>query len=104
MLRHATTRRLRPFAILRAAIFLGVVLFLGTSLARSAHEAYTLDRAVREAERTRTALHKQNEELREEIRRLHDLSYVERLAREELGLVGPQEISVVLVPEPKRPR
>jgi len=104
VVRRTITRRLRPVAILRAAIFLGVVLFLGTSLARSAHEAYTLDRAVRETERTRTALREENQKLREEIRRLHDLSYVEHLAREELGLVGPQEILVVLVPEPKRPR
>lgn len=97
-------RRLRPLAILRAVLFLGVAVFLGTSLARSAREAYTLDRAVREMERTRTALRRENQALREEIRRLHDLSYVERLAREELGLVQPDEITVVLVPEPRRPR
>ncbi len=104
MLRRATARRLRPAAALRAVVLLWLLALLGTSFVRSAREAYTLDRAVRETERIRMVLQEQNAKLREEIRRLHDLSYVERLAREELGLVRPDEIIVLLLPEPKRPR
>jgi cell division protein FtsB len=38
--------------------------------------------------------------LREQIRLLQQPSYIERVAREQLGLVRPGEIAIVLVPKP----
>jgi cell division protein FtsB len=51
------------------------------------------DRLARELEQLR----QQNVQLREEIRLLNTPEYVERLAREQLGLVKPGEIAVILV-------
>src|SRR3990172_4383359 len=43
-------------------------------------------------------------EVREEIRRLHTPEYIERLAREQLGLVKPGEIPVILIRPTPTPR
>lgn len=93
--------RRNPARFLRTVALLAVFAFLSSSVVRAARQAYTLDRAVRELEQTRTNLLDQNRRLREEIRRLHDLSYIERRAREELGLVRPDEITVVVIPTRK---
>ncbi len=77
------------------------------SSAQAALRLYHLTRQVAELEHHRSRLLAENRSLREEIRRLQDPAYVERLAREELGLVRPGEIAVVLVPQPTptpRPR
>jgi cell division protein FtsB len=42
------------------------------------------------------------EELREEVARLGDPSYLEYLAREQLGLMRPNEIFILLEDAPKR--
>jgi cell division protein FtsL len=70
------------------------------SSGQAALRLYHLGRQLAELEHQRDLLLAENRRLREEIRRLHDPAYVERLAREELGLVRPGEIAVVLVPEP----
>lgn len=70
------------------------------SSAQAALRLYHLVRQVGELEHQRRALLEENRRLREEIRRLYDPAYVERLAREQLGLVRPGEIAVVLVREP----
>ncbi len=86
----------------RVAWALGLVaagLFLVSS-AQAALRLYHLKRQVAELEHQRRALLEENRRLREEIRRLYEPAYVERLAREQLGLVRPGEIAVVLIPEP----
>ena len=86
----------------RAVWILGLLaagLFLVSS-AQAALRLYHLNHQVAELEHQRRVLLEENRRLREEIRRLHDPAYVERLAREQLGLVRPGEIAVVLVPEP----
>lgn len=69
------------------------------SSTQAALRLYHLTRQVAELEHHRNRLMAENRGLREEIRRLQDPAYVERLAREELGLVRPGEIAVVLVPQ-----
>lgn len=86
----------------RLAWVLGVATagLFALSSGQAALRLYHLSRQLAELEHQREALLAENRRLREEIRRLHDPAYVERLAREELGLVRPGEIAVVLVPEP----
>jgi cell division protein FtsL len=45
------------------------------------------------------ALERQNEALKLQVARLHDPAYLERIARECLGMVRPGEISFVVVPK-----
>ncbi|MDR5709403.1 MAG: septum formation initiator family protein [Armatimonadota bacterium] len=93
------SHRTSPLARLGKFVALLVLTaFLLGSLARSASRAYWLDREVRTLERVRTNLLAQNRRLREEIQRLQDPGVVERIAREELGFVRPEEIAVILLP------
>jgi len=58
------------------------------------------DRLGREVQ----VLRRENAQLREEIRRLHTPEYIERLAREQFGLVRPGEIPVLLIRPTPSPR
>lgn len=82
-----------------AAVILAVNAFAASylSLYRLQRESYRLEREVE-------TLRRANAQLREEIRRLHSPRYIERLAREELGLLRPGEISVILVRPTPAPR
>jgi cell division protein FtsL len=60
-------------------------------------DAYRLRREEAELTRQLEELHRQNTRLREEIRLLHTPEYIERLAREQLGLVKPGELAVIVV-------
>ena len=85
--------------ILITVSFLVLNAFGATYLAtyRLHREAARLDREVQRLQR-------ENAQLREEIRRLHTPQYIERLAREQLGLVKPGEIPIIVVrPTPVPP-
>lgn len=90
---------LRPRRWAWALVLLVGGLFAFSS-AQAAYRLYQLTRQVAELEHQRRVLLAENRRLREEVRRLYDPAYVERLAREQLGMVRPGEIAVVLVPEP----
>lgn len=60
-------------------------------------DGYQLRRDAVRLARERDELRTQNAQLREEIRLLNTPEYIERLAREQLGLVRPGEIAVILV-------
>jgi cell division protein FtsB len=86
-----------------------VLAALAVSFGGAYWDGYRLRREVSELMRERDALRRKNAELRERIRLLHTPEYVERLAREQLGLVKPDEIAVILVqptpaPSPSPPR
>lgn len=55
---------------------------------------------IRRQEEKLEALEKENARLEHRLERLKDPLYLERLAREELGLVRPGEVSYVVVPAP----
>lgn len=80
-----------------AIIVLSAVAFTSTFL-----ELYRLQRDADRLIRMRTALRQETAALREEIRALHTPEYIERIAREQLGLVKPGEI-VLLIVQPPRP-
>jgi len=64
---------------------------------------YTLAREAARLERHLQELRSENAALRVEIRRLQtDDRYIERLAREQLGMLRPGEIELVIVPSAAR--
>lgn len=77
--------------ILLLAIMLFFTIFGDKGLLR----AYRLRKELREIRKANVELERENERLKEEIKRLDDKSdrrYIEKLAREELGLVKKGEI------------
>jgi cell division protein FtsB len=66
-------------------------------------EAYQLKREEIRLIREQEQYDRQNNQLREEIRLLKTPEYIERLAREQLGLVKQDEIAVILVEPPPAP-
>ena len=76
-----------------------MVIALGAQYLR----AYTLAREAARLERHRQELRLENATLRAEITRLQtDDRYIERLAREQLGMLRPDEVELVLVPSAGR--
>lgn len=66
-------------------------------------EVYRLDREAARLEALKRDLQERNALLREEIKLLHTPQYIERLAREQLGLVKPGEVAILLVREKPNP-
>ncbi len=70
-------------------------------------QVYRLEREAARMEQLKHDLEEQNAQLREEIKLLHTPQYIEKLAREQLGLVKPGEIALLIVqtpPDPVPPR
>jgi len=89
----ATGRRLLT------AIAVGAAAAMMVALSTQYSRTYTLARQAARLEQHRWELLAQNELLREEIQRLQtDDRYVERIARQQLGLVRPGEIELLIVP------
>lgn len=91
-------RQLLKCAVACAA--LAMLVALSAQYART----YSLAREAARLEQHRRDLVNANALLREEIRRLEtDDRYIERLAREQLGLVRPGEIELLVVPQGSLP-
>ena len=97
--RHETVSRTRfrfsgraaLLAALIAAMLVAAAFPIRTYLAERAH--------IAELNRQAQVLEHDNKVLQERIARLHDPDYLERLARECLGMVKPGEVSFVIVPQ-----
>ncbi len=105
---HASNWTLRRFprpprAVLLMAGLVGVLVLAGT-FGTSALEVYRLEREAAELSRTKGQLQEQNALLHEEIRLLYTPAYIEKLAREQLGLIKSGEIAVFVVQSPAPPR
>lgn len=89
-------------AALRFRLRTGVVAVVLGALALASlapiRQAYTQNQRINSEEAKLQALEIENARLRERLERLNDPDYVEKLAREQLGLVKPGEISYVVVP------
>lgn len=86
--------------IVLGAVIVAAVLF---AFAHSTLAVYRVEREAAEYDARLTALRRRNAQLREEIRRLGVPATIERIAREELGLVRPGEIAILLIPEDPPP-
>lgn len=60
-------------------------------------DLYRVQREEAQLSREQDGLRRRNAILREEIRLLRTPAYIERLAREQLGMVRPGEIAIMLV-------
>jgi cell division protein FtsL len=90
----------RWLKVLVAAIVLAAVLVV---FAIRYLEVYRLDREAARLAELKRSLQEQNAVLREEMKLLHTPEYVEKVAREQLGLVRPGEIAVLIVRPPAPP-
>ncbi len=100
-------RRARPSPFRRVLTVIAVVAGAGMMVALSTAYArsYTLARQAAGVEQHRRELVAQNARLREEIERLQtDDRYIEQLARQQLGLVRPGEIELLIVPSGGAPQ
>lgn len=77
------------------AITLAAILLMSVP---SMRQLYAQRSRIDAAETRLQALRKENSLLSQRLERLKDPEYVEKLAREELGMVRPGEISYVVVP------
>ena len=97
----SSTRRIpRWVKILTAAIVLAAVLAL---FAVRYLDVYKLNREAARLAVLKRSLQQQNAILREEMKLLHTPKYVEKIAREQLGLVKPGEMAVLIVRPPAPP-
>ncbi|HUG74251.1 MAG TPA: septum formation initiator family protein [Acidimicrobiia bacterium] len=81
-----------------SALFLAVIVAMGLSGILPFRQIIASDRAVELSERKLEALVEENRRLEREVAALQSLEEVERLARENFGLVMPGEIGYVSVP------
>jgi cell division protein FtsB len=92
-------RRADPFDRLLVGIALCVMAAMMVALLTQYAHNYALARRAARLEQHRRELIAQNDMLRVEIQRLQtDDRYIERIGREQLGLVRPGEIELIIVP------
>jgi len=89
--RSRFTARGAILAIVVTTLLLYLIVPLRTYAAQRAHLA--------QLERQTRVLEQQNGLLQQRIKQLHDPAYLERLARECLGMVKPGEIGFIVVPK-----
>lgn len=77
-----------------------ILTVLGLMAAAPARQAYEQQEQIEREEARLATLGRENARLEQRLQRLEDPDYVEKLAREQLGLVRPGEISYVVVPGP----
>jgi cell division protein FtsB len=89
--RSRFTGRGALLAVVVTALLLSLVVPLRTYLAQRDH--------LSKLEGQTRVLQRQNAILEAKVRQLHDPAYLERLARECLGMVRPGEIGFIVVPK-----
>jgi cell division protein FtsB len=100
-LRKRVTRWLRFSALLAVgAIILFTVGAFALQTGRVAAENYRLHKQIVSTERRNDALVADSARLRREITLLHDPDYLVPLIHEQLGLVKPHEVFIVISPTP----
>ncbi|MDP9241838.1 MAG: septum formation initiator family protein [Actinomycetota bacterium] len=94
---RSASGRAKPTA--RAALLVAVVMVLGLAFVYPARQ-YLGERAqIADLQRQAHALEVQNTVLEHQVTELHDPAYLERLARECLGMIKPGDIAFVSVPK-----
>lgn len=76
-------------------VFLAI---LGVMAATPARQAFDQRMQIQREEAKLAVLQAENERLEKHLQRLNDPDYIETLARQQLGLVKPGEVSFVIVP------
>lgn len=79
-----------------------VLIFCAVAFTTTFLELYRLQREADRLLRMRHSLQQETAALREEMRALHTPEYIEKIAREQLGLVKPGEIALLIVQPPAK--
>ncbi len=85
------TRKTRRVRRLQAVLLILLAIWITVAFGRSYYENYQARQRLIELESDLRAYEIRNEQLEETLQRLQSPEYVERVAREELGLVQPGE-------------
>ncbi|NLW07128.1 MAG: hypothetical protein GX039_03975 [Clostridia bacterium] len=80
---------------LKGLLIIGIVGYLLFSFGHLGYGIYQAKLQIKSYEAQKQALLAKKEQLQEQIEQLNDASYIERLAREELGLVKPGETVII---------
>ncbi|MDD3652685.1 MAG: cell division protein FtsL [Desulfotomaculaceae bacterium] len=80
-------------------IFMSLLAYLAFSLSSQFSSLTAMQRDIQSIKQEVTTLKQKNENLRIELQQFQDDAYVEKAAREKLGLVRPGETRIVSVPE-----
>ncbi len=97
-----TPRRLpRWVKLLAAAVTIAAALVV---FGNQFLDVYRLGREAARLQALKRGLQEQNAVLREEMKLLQTPAYIERIAREQLGLVKPGEIAVLIVTPAAQPQ
>lgn len=83
-----------PPSLQSTLLFMGVVLYLGTTVFRLGVQEFHLLKQARLLEEEKTAIEAQHQDLRAQIAAAKTNAGIERLAREQLGFVMAQEVPV----------
>ncbi len=95
----------RSVRVTARAAFLLVMVLVVMTFAIAPMRAFMAQRSeVRELQYQTALLEKANTQLTDRIAQLHDPAYLERLARECLGMVKPGETSFITVPKNGAPQ
>ncbi|HEU4868498.1 MAG TPA: septum formation initiator family protein [Actinomycetota bacterium] len=78
-------------------LVVGALALTGVAPAR---QAFQQREQLAQVEAKVSALQERNDELTGRLNRLSDIAYMEKLAREQLGLIRPGETAYVVVPAP----
>ncbi len=100
-----SSRPNRPAAILQGLFPLVVaagVLFVLVVVGGKAVQGYEMRQEARAVERRIEELKRENRRMAQELEYYLSDEYIEKLAREELGLVRPGDVAVVIVPSDSR--
>ncbi|HHU62049.1 MAG: septum formation initiator family protein [Bacillota bacterium] len=85
-------RRIKPWLLL---LFI-LIIWVGIGFAKNAYGNYKLKQKIRDLEKEIAIQRLRGEELEEEIVEWESPENIERVAREELGLVKPGEVMYIL--------
>lgn len=90
-------RRKRKKRSVAKLILLGLIIWLGYTFGRGFVEHHRLSQEIAKLTNEIQALELRNAQIREEIERHRSEEYIERVAREKLGLVKPGETRFIIL-------
>jgi cell division protein FtsL len=88
-----------PRAAILAVMLIAILLYMVVPLRQYIDQRSQLAQMERQTE----LLQRQNTQLQRQVQELHDPAFLERIARECLGMVRPGQIGFVVVPKDQQP-
>jgi cell division protein FtsB len=95
----------RPYRIAYSAILLGIIFYVTAYLVFLNYQnTISLERGIRTVRTEQKMKIDRIRNLKEEKIKLHDIKYLEIIARKELYLMPPSEVYIKIVPDPAKTR